>query len=215
MYRSWWQVVRASSWPLLTVAICGPVAVAGCVAAAALTWVLPVATSAAGALVSLVIAEENVGHRNDNRRTLVTAGCTWSVCLAVLGMVVLPLTAPRALLISALVAAAATTPILARGRNRLGRARDAWPVPARFAVQPPGCRRAVVHEAGDEQLCWMWDESAQDVARARDPDSLVPLVDLRRMLLDELERRNPRAFARWLDQPDLARMRRYLVGGGG
>jgi hypothetical protein len=51
------------------------------------------------------------------------------------------------------------------------------------------------------QLCALWRKSAAALAGARTPDDTAEVADLRAALLDELERREPRAMAEWLADP--------------
>lgn len=48
-------------------------------------------------------------------------------------------------------------------------------------------------------LCWEWRRSYLAVTRASKPDELIQIVALRAAYLDELERRDPEGFRRWLD----------------
>jgi hypothetical protein len=47
-------------------------------------------------------------------------------------------------------------------------------------------------------LCWEWRRSYVAVTRASQPDELTRIVALRAAYLDELERRDPTGFRRWL-----------------
>lgn len=49
-----------------------------------------------------------------------------------------------------------------------------------------------------EQLCWAWRRSFVLLGRCATGDELARLADLRRDFLDELQRRDPAVFARWL-----------------
>lgn len=48
------------------------------------------------------------------------------------------------------------------------------------------------------QLCWAWRRSYVHLRSCASPDGLAQLTTLRRGYLDELQRRDPAAFARWL-----------------
>jgi hypothetical protein len=64
-------------------------------------------------------------------------------------------------------------------------------------------------------LCWAWRRSYVAVTRASKPDELIRIVALRAAYLDELERRDPTGFRRWLDSGARAASDpgRYLTSG--
>jgi hypothetical protein len=64
-------------------------------------------------------------------------------------------------------------------------------------------------------LCWEWRRSYLAVTRASKPDELTRIVALRAAYLDELERRDPTGFRRWLDSGARAASDpgRYLTSG--
>lgn len=134
-----------------------------------------------------------------------------TACWAAMALVVLPLTAPVALLVTGLIGTGLAAAVLAATRRHVLEARDAWNVAVSFAAQPPRWQRAVLRQVTDEQLCRMWDESTRRLPQTTGWHALQTLAELRRRLLDELERRHPRAFTRWLECPEPAQMRRHLV----
>lgn len=61
-------------------------------------------------------------------------------------------------------------------------------------------------------LCQEWQFSALSLASARDAESLAAAVDLRSAYLDEMERRHPDGFRRWVDSgARVGDPARYLV----
>jgi hypothetical protein len=64
-------------------------------------------------------------------------------------------------------------------------------------------------------LCWEWRRSYLAVVRASKPDELTRIAALRATYLDELERRDPTGFRRWLDSGARAASDpgRYLTSG--
>ncbi|MEU5261963.1 hypothetical protein [Amycolatopsis sp. NPDC021455] len=77
------------------------------------------------------------------------------------------------------------------GRRGLGRgSRDGQAVSVRTTV--PG--------AATDELCLVWRRSDEELRRTPDDDpERGKLVAVRQLLLDELERRDPAGFRRWLD----------------
>lgn len=73
--------------------------------------------------------------------------------------------------------------------------------------RPPWGTRCIAELGGlstltDAQLCVIWDETLQPVRAAASTGEFERLVDIRRAVLDELERRDPDGFDRWLqDRP--------------
>ena len=57
---------------------------------------------------------------------------------------------------------------------------------------------SAVRSLSTRQLCWAWRVSYLRVLRPDCPSSLDHLAEFRRTCMDELEQRNPVAFARWL-----------------
>lgn len=66
--------------------------------------------------------------------------------------------------------------------------------PAPSAVQRP----VDVHTWSNANLCWAWRWSFTELHRARSGTALARVADERRLYLDEIERRDPRAFALWI-----------------
>lgn len=214
---SWPQLCRCATWPVLVAAACGPLAVAGCVAVAQLSWVIGLTVGAAGAVVSgavgLLVARH---HPRGRGRTSRLAGCLLAACVlaawwAQAAILVVPLVAPWWLLPAGLAGVAGVTIVLARTRCRLRESRDAWRIAAAFVVEPRRYQLAVLHGTSAEELCRMWDETTHGMGRVVRPDVLSEYVELRGLLLAELERRNPAAFARWLDHADATHIRELLA----
>ncbi len=87
------------------------------------------------------------------------------------------------------------------------------------AMPPPLVRRPLdappMPTLPTPDLCWEWRRSYLAVTRASKPDELIPIVALRAAYLDELERRDPTGFRRWLDNGARAASdpARYLTSG--
>lgn len=210
--RSWPLLCRCATWPVLLAAACGPLAVAGCVAAAQVAWMLPLAVSAAGAVVSGSVALLFARHRRLGRlRTTALAGCLLAAWWAQAAVVILPLAAPWGLLVAGLAGLAGVAIVLARARHRLRESRDAWRLAAAFVTEPRRYQRAVLRGTSGVELCRMWDEAGRDMGRVVQPDVLWDYLELRRLLLGELERRDPVVFARWLEHADATHIRECLV----
>jgi hypothetical protein len=69
--------------------------------------------------------------------------------------------------------------------------------PAPLGSVPPDAR--LMPTLPTPALCWEWRRSYLAVARASKPDELTRIAALRAAYLDELERRDPAGFRRWLD----------------
>ena len=87
------------------------------------------------------------------------------------------------------------------------------------AMPPPPVRRPwdapPMPTLPTPDLCWEWRRSYLTVTRASKPDELIRIVALRAAYLDELERRDPTGFRRWLDSGARAASDpgRYLASG--
>ena len=87
------------------------------------------------------------------------------------------------------------------------------------AMPPPPVRRPSntppMPALPTPDLCWEWRRSYVAVVRASKPDELIRIVALRAAYLDELERRDPTGFRRWLDDGARAASDpgRYLTSG--
>jgi len=55
------------------------------------------------------------------------------------------------------------------------------------------------HSLSDTELCWRWRTSFTALQRAVSPTARLGVLETRSALLDELARRDPVGFARWLD----------------
>ncbi|MHA6795503.1 hypothetical protein ACVGVM_18595 [Pseudonocardia bannensis] len=91
------------------------------------------------------------------------------------------------------------------------------PEPDRSSAPPPQPERTScpVPTLSTEMLCWEWRRSYVEVCRATDPAHLSRLVLLRAAYLDELERRDPEGFRKWLDSGARAAgdPARFVAGG--
>ena len=87
------------------------------------------------------------------------------------------------------------------------------------AMPPPPVRKPLdappMPTLPTPDLCWEWRRSYLTVTRASKPDELIRIVALRAAYLDELERRDPTGFRRWLDSGARAASDpgRYLTSG--
>ena len=62
-----------------------------------------------------------------------------------------------------------------------------------------------------EELCGVWSETATQLAHGAGPRDRQAVAEVRRICLDEFERRNPDGFHRWLDAGAPANPSRYLL----
>jgi hypothetical protein len=62
-----------------------------------------------------------------------------------------------------------------------------------------------------EELCGVWTETATTLARGAGPRDRQAVAEVRRICLDEFERRNPDGFHRWLDAGAPANPGSYLL----
>lgn len=212
--RSWPLLCRCATWPVLLAAACGPLALAGCIAVARVSWVLALAVSGAGLVVSGGVALLFTRRRRERGRMTrfaLLAGCVLAVWWAQAAVLALPLVAPWWLLAAGVVGIAGVTVLLVRARYRLHESRDAWRIVAAFVAEPRRYQLAVMRGTSADELCRMWDECRRGMHRVVRPDILSDYLELRHLLLAELERRNPAAFARWLDRADATHIRALLA----
>jgi hypothetical protein len=62
-----------------------------------------------------------------------------------------------------------------------------------------------------EELCGVWSETASQLAQGAGPRDRQAVAEVRRICLDEFERRNPVGFHRWLDAGAPANPSDYLL----
>ena len=62
-----------------------------------------------------------------------------------------------------------------------------------------------------EELCGVWAETATQLAQGAGPRDRQAVAEVRRICLDEFERRNPDGFHRWLDAGAPANPSSYLL----
>jgi hypothetical protein len=62
-----------------------------------------------------------------------------------------------------------------------------------------------------EELCGVWSETATQLTQGADPRDRQAVAEVRRICLDEFERRNPDGFHRWLDAGAPTNPGRYLL----
>ncbi|MBO0828691.1 MAG: hypothetical protein J2P24_13015 [Streptosporangiales bacterium] len=212
--RSWPVLWQCATWPVLVAAASGPLAAAGLIAAAEVSWLLVLAVTAAGAVLSggltLVLARR---RRTGRGRAGMLFGSLLAACWALAALVLLPLAAPWALAAGLLVGLASAWVVLAEARQRLRESRGAWRLPTAFAAVPRRYQRAVLRGRSAEQLCRMWDAAGREMGQVAHVDALSDYLELRRLLLAELERRDPAAFAKWLEHADAGHIWEWLVPG--
>ncbi|MFI5696705.1 hypothetical protein ACIA58_32930 [Kribbella sp. NPDC051586] len=63
-----------------------------------------------------------------------------------------------------------------------------------------------------EELCGVWSDTASQLSRGAGLRDRQAVAEVRRICLDEFERRNPEGFHRWLDAGAPANPGRYLLG---
>ncbi|WP_329005471.1 hypothetical protein OHA18_19060 [Kribbella sp. NBC_00709] len=63
-----------------------------------------------------------------------------------------------------------------------------------------------------EELCGVWSDTATQLSRGAGLRDRQAVAEVRRICLDEFERRNPEGFHRWLDAGAPANPSRYLLG---
>ena len=170
----------------------------------------------AGLLVAIafVLANELINPLGAvaGRRQLVTRSLAVSAAL-VGGFAVLAVS-PAVALFLGLLAAVTSPPVVARVRRPPGQ-----PVPTPSPTPGEGTRvGGVVEVAGPvdpgapdpspsdavatmsvQELCGLWRHTFWQLRDEITPDRRASLVTLRQQCLEELERRNPTAFAAWLD----------------
>jgi hypothetical protein len=130
---------------------------------------------------------------------------------ALLGSAALPIGTAGAII--ALVAS--VVPGRARGGDATQARSPITRTPAAPAEEPTPPGSPPVPALPTPALCWEWRRSYLAVVRASEPAELTRIVALRAAYLDELERRDPTGFRRWLDSGARAASDpgRYLTSG--
>jgi hypothetical protein len=97
-------------------------------------------------------------------------------------------------------------------RRRKSRAREGLSLDlVEVITQPPARMAQLVHLASDAELCSLWERSGTEIRHVHSPTTLAWYVTLRRSLLVELERRDPRVVDSWLAAgPDSRDLPAYL-----
>lgn len=202
------------SRPLLVATTCGPAAVVGVAAAASTAWWFALFWGLAGFGGAAGVALLAVRRRRDRCGAAIAAGCLVIVWWAVLAVAVLPVRFPATVAAAAAFGVAGGAFVVVRARRGLMQACEAWSAVPVFVTLKPRYQATVIRHAGSDQLCRMWEESGARLGRVARPDALARYLDVRRMVLTELETRNPAGFAKWLCRSDGASPRRYLVREG-
>jgi hypothetical protein len=114
---------------------------------------------------------------------------------SLIGVAVLPLAALLAVTCPAVIA-------LVRGPLRNFRppveVRYDEPAPTRTVAAPAESPPAEVRAMTEAELCLGWRRSFVELQRIESPEARIRIVEFRRRVLDELERRNPCGFELWL-----------------
>jgi hypothetical protein len=85
--------------------------------------------------------------------------------------------------------------------SRESRASSITPSPAGSREPPkstPPLAPAALGALSDQQLCWLWRHTFWDLRDEETVDERLATVAVRQACLEELERRDPSAFAAWL-----------------
>jgi hypothetical protein len=149
------------------------------------------------------------------RRAGIIAGAgSFTACVAIVGMVTL-LGAGSVPLLIGLAAVGGWS----CRRTWLGTRTTAESVAGSAGKDGPPAATVHVLNMGDlpvEALCVAWRRSYVQLQRTSDASTRNKIVDVRRCLLDEFERRNRQGFARWLESGARAAgdPSRYLAAGG-
>ncbi|NED96920.1 hypothetical protein G1H11_16560 [Phytoactinopolyspora alkaliphila] len=99
----------------------------------------------------------------------------------------------------------------AAGHQRPGRQAEDEAGITLLAGAPPHVVKPAIARASNEQLCEIWQRSGVELRQAYLPATIAAHADLRHMVLDEMQRRDPEAFDRWLaDRPHQCDPRTYL-----
>jgi hypothetical protein len=195
------------TWCTVAALVCAAGFACGCVFLGSFA---AVCLAAVGAVLGAVTAVPQPGPpplqqaRVGQTRRAVVAGLLGAVLpLAVIGLLAV-LGGPAVLLCLLVVAGGIPLWPLAGPpvRVRLPGAGASGPVAGSPSVEtiPPDVLPAVAALPGltTAELCRVWQRSYLRVQRSTWPGEREHLAQLRRACLDELERRDPRAFARWL-----------------
>jgi hypothetical protein len=148
------------------------------------------------------------------RAGIIAGAGSFTACVAIVGMVTLLGAASVPLLIGF----AASGAWLCRRLRLSTRATVDRVTPSVEKDVPPATQVYVIH-LGDlpvEALCVAWRRSYVQLQRTSDVSTWNKIVDVRRCLLDEFERRDRQGFARWLASGARAAgdPSRYLAAGG-
>ncbi|HWD78702.1 MAG TPA: hypothetical protein VG497_07470 [Kribbella sp.] len=92
-----------------------------------------------------------------------------------------------------------------RKRRRLQRLSEAQLVEDERLIASLQCPLTIA------ELCGVWSETATQLAHGAGPRDRQAVAEVRRICLDEFERRNPDGFHRWLDAGAPANPSRYLL----
>jgi hypothetical protein len=92
-----------------------------------------------------------------------------------------------------------------RGQRKLERLKEAELLEDEQLIASLKCPLSI------EELCGVWTETATTLAQGAGPRDRQAVAEVRRICLDEFERRNPDGFHRWLDAGAPANPSTYLL----
>ncbi len=165
-------IVRVGAWTLV-----GIFAALGLITAAPAVVLPALVATGVGAVVGWALARE--------RSARVALGCGAACGTGVLAIAGLGLLAGPATLVAA---PAVVAPLVWTRRRR----------PRQVTEPPVGEQRSSLAMLSNAQLAHEWHVSYTALTMARDPGSLELIYALRRRQLDEIERRAPTGFHRWI-----------------
>lgn len=203
---------RVTAW------CCVPTAVGAVLVAAARGWNILVGVTVAGAMVSAAVAaciraEGDAGSRTDAVRDwLALAGIGFLASWSVASLALLPTAwgwALPSLLLLGILCGAVT---VWRADHRLGRDLEQSLDVIELAYCPQQKQQTIITNAPADQLVGIWQKTGAGLTEQSNALLTTRLcyVELRRLTLDELESRDPKAFERWLLAPDASDIRGYL-----
>jgi hypothetical protein len=96
-------------------------------------------------------------------------------------------------------------PRLTRRQRKLERLREEQMQEEELLIASLKCPLSI------EELCGVWTETATTLAQGAGPRDRQAVAEVRRICLDEFERRNPDGFHRWLEAGAPANPSRYLL----
>jgi len=175
------RIVRVGTWAVL-----GILAFLGVITAGPAVFVPAVVAAVAGGLVGWAMARHRTARPTATLAAVLGYGAAGAAgVLAIAGLAVLA--GP-----GAIPAAFAIGCVLVWTHRRRS------PRPAAAGSVPPATPGPSLTGLTNAQLARQWQTSYAELAIARDPATLDRVCALRRQQLDEIERRDPTGFHRWI-----------------